>query len=473
MISAGIVNGIGSALLWNAQGTLIIGYAERGVDGGKTFAIFWAYFNVSGMVGGLVSFGFFYFGLGDGDVASSGVVKLYAIFLSFLLLGVGVASLILIDPQFLVRDDIEDGATPVNIPHDSVGFDQTKYSKNTQFLVCDDIEDEATPVNIPHDSVGFDQTKYSKNTQFLVCDDIEDEATPVNIPHDSVGFDQIKCSKNMLLKSRWYDDSIGTIKLFVTRRTLLLLPIFFFTGYKQAYQIVTFGDRFFNTSTLGIEILIFYAADVYGGIIAGNLLDGEYRKQIDSERKNLHNIVAKQCILLFVVVNVVGNICAVIQEWPCIHGDEASSCITKISIAEWRVILPSIAYASWGFTDGAAQTYCYWVMGIFYGDSTSEESRVIGFFTCVQSAGWCLGFLFVPLSRMKAQWQLAMTFVSFIVGILFALVELPGQESETIVREGGFLIERPTIRTSSNNTQPELQHLLYQKSSASTGSNFF
>jgi len=440
MISAGIVNGIGSALLWNAQGTLIIGYAEPGVDGGKTFAIFWAYFNVSGMVGGLVSFGFFYFGLGDGDVASSGVVKLYAIFLSFLLLGVGVASLTLIDPQFLVRDDIEDGATPVNIPHDSVGFDQTKYSKNTQFLVCDDIEDGATPVNIPHDSVGFDQ---------------------------------IKCSKNMLLKSRWYDDSIGTIKLFVTRRTLLLLPIFFFTGYKQAYQIVTFGDRFFNTSTLGIEILIFYAADVYGGIIAGNLLDGEYRKQIDSERKNLHNIVAKQCILLFVVVNVVGNICAVIQEWPCIHGDEASSCITNISIAEWRVILPSIAYASWGFTDGAAQTYCYWVMGIFYGNSTSEESRVIGFFTCVQSAGWCLGFLFVPLSRMKAQWQLAMTFVSFIVGILFALVELPGQESETIVRERGFLIERPTIRTSSNNTQPELQHLVYQKSSASTGSNFF
>lgn len=46
LVSAGAVNGVGSSLLWNSQGLLILQYSERGVNGGRIFGIFWAFFNV-------------------------------------------------------------------------------------------------------------------------------------------------------------------------------------------------------------------------------------------------------------------------------------------------------------------------------------------------------------------------------------------------------------------------------------------
>eukprot|EP00587_Corethron_hystrix_P007664 CAMPEP_0113300320 /NCGR_PEP_ID=MMETSP0010_2-20120614/2001_1 /TAXON_ID=216773 ORGANISM="Corethron hystrix, Strain 308" /NCGR_SAMPLE_ID=MMETSP0010_2 /ASSEMBLY_ACC=CAM_ASM_000155 /LENGTH=273 /DNA_ID=CAMNT_0000153729 /DNA_START=394 /DNA_END=1216 /DNA_ORIENTATION=- /assembly_acc=CAM_ASM_000155 len=215
MILAGAVNGIGSALLWNAQGTLIIDYSERGVNGGKIFAIFWAYFNVSAMVGGVVSF--LYFGNHDGE-ASAGLVQLYAIFLSFLVLGVVIAALTLVDPEFIRRENL---------------VDETKY-------------------------VG------EGDIQVTEVEMAQHQCT------SSIG------KKDTTPKAHWYKDIIGTLNLFVEKRTLALIPLFFYTGYKQGYQIVTFGDRFFDSSTLGLEVLLFYTTDMLGGVVAGRLLDGEY-----------------------------------------------------------------------------------------------------------------------------------------------------------------------------------------------------
>jgi len=50
--------GIGAALLWTAQGRLMLEYSN-GADQGRIFAIFWALFNLSALVGGLLTF--FYF----------------------------------------------------------------------------------------------------------------------------------------------------------------------------------------------------------------------------------------------------------------------------------------------------------------------------------------------------------------------------------------------------------------------------
>jgi len=56
--------GLGAALLWTAQGRLILQYSD-GSDGGTLFSIFWALFNLSALAGGLLTF--FYFGANAED----------------------------------------------------------------------------------------------------------------------------------------------------------------------------------------------------------------------------------------------------------------------------------------------------------------------------------------------------------------------------------------------------------------------
>ncbi|EOD30682.1 hypothetical protein EMIHUDRAFT_232475 [Emiliania huxleyi CCMP1516] len=58
VVLGGGVLGVGAALLWTAQGRLMLEYSD-GTDQGRLFAIFWALFNCSSVVGGLLTF--FYF----------------------------------------------------------------------------------------------------------------------------------------------------------------------------------------------------------------------------------------------------------------------------------------------------------------------------------------------------------------------------------------------------------------------------
>lgn len=88
VILGGISCGLGAALLWTAQGRLIMQYSD-GTDNGHLFSIFWALFNMSALVGGLLTF--FFFGNdeggGDDDDSTDGSAVLYVVFLGFIVLG--------------------------------------------------------------------------------------------------------------------------------------------------------------------------------------------------------------------------------------------------------------------------------------------------------------------------------------------------------------------------------------------------
>ena len=100
VILGGVSCGLGAALLWTAQGRLIMQYSD-GTDNGHLFSIFWALFNLSSLVGGLITF--FYFGAGsDDDESNDGSTLLYVIFLCFILLG-ALATQMLVTPKALKR----------------------------------------------------------------------------------------------------------------------------------------------------------------------------------------------------------------------------------------------------------------------------------------------------------------------------------------------------------------------------------
>lgn len=54
-IFAGALLGLCAALLWTAQGTIMVSYPSE-ENKGKYFAIFWAIFNMGAVIGSLVSF---------------------------------------------------------------------------------------------------------------------------------------------------------------------------------------------------------------------------------------------------------------------------------------------------------------------------------------------------------------------------------------------------------------------------------
>lgn len=56
-IFAGALLGVCAALLWTAQGTIMLSYPLES-EKGKFFAWFWAIFNLGGVLGSLVSFNF-------------------------------------------------------------------------------------------------------------------------------------------------------------------------------------------------------------------------------------------------------------------------------------------------------------------------------------------------------------------------------------------------------------------------------
>ena len=58
VIAGGGVLGVGAAMLWTAQGRLILEWSD-GTDAARLYGLFWAIFNCSALFGGLLSFVYF------------------------------------------------------------------------------------------------------------------------------------------------------------------------------------------------------------------------------------------------------------------------------------------------------------------------------------------------------------------------------------------------------------------------------
>eukprot|EP00518_Triparma_eleuthera_P008779 CAMPEP_0182478344 /NCGR_PEP_ID=MMETSP1319-20130603/32348_1 /TAXON_ID=172717 /ORGANISM="Bolidomonas pacifica, Strain RCC208" /LENGTH=450 /DNA_ID=CAMNT_0024679671 /DNA_START=204 /DNA_END=1553 /DNA_ORIENTATION=- len=351
VILGGVSCGLGAALLWTAQGRLIMQYSD-GTDNGHLFSIFWALFNLSSLVGGLLTF--FYFGTGsdadddDASNASDGSTMLYVIFLAFILLG-AAATQMLVTPKALKRR--------------MGGLGERS--------------------DLPLLGAGRG--------------DEEGVLAPTG-------------SDDELSKENWVAEMKATFALFGTRRMMLLSLIFFYTGYNQPYQLNTFGNRYFEKQTIGLEMIIFYFSEIIGGLYVGSMLD----KSAGDKVKQRH--ASKKCLCLFFVVTAASFILCYFQEIDCAFSSD-DHCVQKIGYKDASAVRPSIIFALWGFSDSQIQTYSYWLMGTLYGSGV-EQARAVGFYKMVQSLGWAIGFALVPTDVMEPIVQMGCTAACFLVGLL-------------------------------------------------------
>jgi MFS family permease len=69
-------------------------------------------------------------------------------------------------------------------------------------------------------------------------------------------------------EGRWQAEAVETVRLFGTRKMLLLGPLFWYTGFNQPYQLNTFGNRMFSARTLGLELIVFYGMEASAAPLA-------------------------------------------------------------------------------------------------------------------------------------------------------------------------------------------------------------
>jgi len=436
-----VVLGVSASLLWIAEGRLILEYANIAEDGGgsglKTGAllgIFWSLFQGSSLSGGLVAF-FAYSPSSTGSDSNDGdsraatlshASKMYTIFFFVTFVG-ACAVFMLATPSALRRYYIQE--------EDESDQDVLSAVNESKPLLSS---------SLPVQENGQEE-------------DLEEILLP---QHDSnVGNDGTAAHKS------WWEESKQTLALFGSKRMMLhFAALFFFTGFTQPYQLENFSNRFFDEQTLGLELMIFYSAEIISGFVVGYVLKTDDDNNDDSSN-NLDNDTnqtdttslrqyemvppsppsssppntvpdqnptlghttprrraAIRCLVILTLATTLGNILALVSE---LGTENLPKEQTALHYTDPAIIGPTIAFACWGFSDGFVQTYAYWLIGYFYGGDGDEQSRAVGFYRCLQSLGWSVGCALMPTDRLSSIGQLSLIIVVFVLGVGLSLLELP------------------------------------------------
>ena len=224
VVWGGGILGVGAALLWTGQGRLILDYAAVVPDqSGTLMGIFWAVFQGSALVGGVISFSFY------SESPSGGSVWLYIIFLAFIVMG-ALSTQLLLPPGMLL-------APPAQQHKD---------------------DDSLLPV--------------AETTSLL-------PSTSSALSLASVDAQPAELATVLNDSSSWLEQAQKTLQLFWTRPMLILCTLFFYTGFNQPYQQATFSNRFFSKRTIGLEMVIFHVFEIIGAIYVGRALDADPTKR--------------------------------------------------------------------------------------------------------------------------------------------------------------------------------------------------
>ena len=415
VVSGGFILGCGAALLWTAQGRLMLQYAtvadknsairlartqndEQHTDNNKDqenmaqlVGIFWAVFQCSSLVGGIISFTYY-------NTKPQGSTALYLIYLGFILFG-AISAQFLLPPNMLLCSEIEVDESSSQERGLKKDFPSSpSFEESTLLAPSCKVDENHHTLNIT-------------STEDKILDDTNHEYLNV--------------------------EAKETLKLFFTKSMATLFLLFFYTGFNQPYQQATFGNRFFSKRSIGIELIVFHIMEIIGGLYCGRALDNYKSKNNDKHHTILvptsesyadaklsnpdRRHSAMRSLILFLIVNTTGNVIAFLEE---IQNGKNIKPVDVLSDNFFQSVWPTLAFACWGFADAQIQVYCYWFIGSIF-ETADEHSRAVGYYKCVQSLGYSIGFYLIPPSRLSPILQLVVSSSIFYIGTCLAFMQLP------------------------------------------------
>eukprot|EP01135_Chromosphaera_perkinsii_P003716 Nk52_evm34s252 gene=Nk52_evmTU34s252 len=347
IIVGGGLCGVGAALLWTAQGRLILQYSTD-KNRGFNFSVFWGLFQSSSIIGGILTWTYF---ASMGDDKGSSI--LYIVFLAMVVLG-GLVLLLLKAPHLIRGKDVD--------------------------------------------------------------------------------MDHITRLDKEFSEFSWSEEAAATLRLFVKKEMIILAPLFWYTGFNQPYQLTTY-NRFFTKASGGMEMIVFYGAEIIGALAIGYCLDN-FRPSI-----RRHSMIWGQYAF-----GVIGFALALYHEWDYVWQKEAPA----YDVGDSGIILPSFVYFIWGFSDSAVQAYCYWLLGNLY-ISGKMQARAVGFYKTVQSVGWSIGFVLQPVDRCPPMAQLLLVFGFFLISFPLGWLVAPRDETDA---KFAIAIEEDVVNERANSAEP-------------------
>jgi len=237
----------------------------------------------------------------------------------------------------------------------------------------------------------------------------------------------------------------ATFLMAVHPKVLLMTVAIWHTGFKLPYQISVFS-RFFSEKCGGLEMVIFYTAEVLMGVLAGRLLDWE---ALGGQRRR-----AVCAVGLFVALSVASLALGYWVERPYagtpVVADGSGGWIDGAPAREFFEagnLLPTVVYFLYGLADSILQVYVMWLLGTFFrGD---RLARAVGYYKFVQSAGWSLGFALTPLERLAPMTQFYTTAASFLLSAALLAGALPAPEPAAAARGAGDREAAPLIASAA------------------------
>jgi hypothetical protein len=303
VIAGGAVNGVGAALLWTAQGRLMLQYSD-GTDSGRIFAIFWSIFNMSAVLGGFITYGYFSTQKSDGNV------PLFLIFLVLITIG-GVGALWLKDPS----------AVHKRSPSSSEDHgDDDDYDEDRRALAAEQggvLDYDVDNTNSA--AAGLSDPMLKQGGGGAGGEGVVTVTAGAGAAEDAPGGGG-GVGSGEISHDSWITELWLTLGLFQDRKMARLALIFWYTGFNQPYQLVTFGNRFFTPSILGLMLALFYAFEVLGAYLSAKIVDGV---EIDDKAK------ATRGYMVFFGVTTLAYVVALFMEIPRIDDPDNVSLIDR------------------------------------------------------------------------------------------------------------------------------------------------
>jgi len=205
--------------------------------------------------------------------------------------------------------------------------------------------------------------------------------------------------------SSFFDEVRATGHAFRNRTLLTLALMFWASGGNEPYILSGFTDRWFEKRTTGLEMVWYFSSSIIGVLMTGTMLDRFTKRH--QERSG-----AIIVLMLASLVHVAGFALAAVVETSAYWNK-------RYTLDDANIILPSIVFILWGWSDAMINSFLYWIIGVRF-TSGPERARAIGFFKLLNSAAHIVGYAILPVHRVPATFQLLYNVVIYIAGAIMA-----------------------------------------------------
>ena len=280
VVGTGAANGVSAALLWTAQGALIMSYPSSS-SRGHHLSAFWVIFNLGAVFGGLVSFGFNFNrahpvdrqqGLPPEEMADQQTATPVTMLAFACVMAFGAATTALLQPlsRVIRPDGSLVGSAPAGSPRSSFSSTRTAPTAPTAPTVT-----TSTTTNPRAPAAAAAAAAPAPLEPPPVANDDSDRF--LDDADGAVG-----------AWSALLGELGGMVRVCVQPQMLALAPLFLYSNWFYAYQFACFNAALFSARTQGLNSAFYWAAQMAGAMLVGAFLDSQ---RIPVRRRALTSLV--------------------------------------------------------------------------------------------------------------------------------------------------------------------------------------